>query len=219
MAIDMNTYLYIIGGIFGFCLCFVAGLLSNVLFRAWLMNAMNKGRYGVLYLCSKDKRQQNGIIVDLTKDILMVDGHTWIVDQGHIYRKDVKTKGFYTKQNFNMEEGVPTVYVDRDTMLPLSFYEEKSNIPPKEMYAFLKSWIDNERAKLLAQTAMLGNLVMLIMVLNLLLLGGVYMIYQQASKAYDGVEQLKWAHGMNSTYMPKDAKGNIIPLPVSGVYG
>lgn len=132
---------------------FIGFILLDPWWRCKILRKTTKRNYGVVFFVS------NGKMVTKIKDF----------DAGLIWRKTkcwVLTKSYITQlskdgeqlvERGHMEPGkilslvdtVPTLFVDMDSMEPLSLIAGSEPINPEELGSSLKSWADNQLAKAL----------------------------------------------------------------------
>jgi len=198
---DTMIYFIIIGAVVVLPVVFGLGCITNMYIRAKLYRMLHiKSNPIILKITSKDKRRIWGTILDFNDDLFFYKNASWVNDKGHIYREDLQDKGFYIKdENLKYEEGIPVLYVDFETMTPLDFgHEETTKETPLEIGAFLKAWIDNERAKLLAASNQLMLFVMVCLILSAVAAGTGYIAMQNSGQVADDMKLLKTHFGLTN---------------------
>jgi len=181
--VEMMTYLLIIGSIIGVFVVWFIGRLFDIHFRCSMMRLIDKvADYGILCISSKDRKRIEKVIVSFKKDCLWVDCYCWIFDKRHLFRELKHEKGFYIQDHHVIfEEGVPCLYVDRNDLKPLSFEGEENPVKPNEVASGLKAWIDNERAKMMAQNQSMQTLLIVCVIFSLIAAGLGYMSMTKAN--------------------------------------
>jgi hypothetical protein len=107
----------------------------------------------------------------------------WVLQKYLIYRKDKPERGFLANEKMlRWEEGVPSVYVDKDSLKPVDFYAERGEVKPEEVGATLTAWVNNQLAKGLASIKQHQLLLILCIVCSLAAAGVAYLTYQQATQ-------------------------------------
>lgn len=194
--------LYGVVGFLGLMAAWFVGRLFDINFRAWVMQRLFKRDIGILAITSKDKKKIDEVICDFQKDLVWVQGNVWIFDKRHLYRKDKVEKGMMVENKIlKFKEGVPTLFVDRDSLMPIEFDSESVPVKPNEIAANLKAWIDNERAKLLAQTQGLQTMLLICMLVSMVAAGAGYMAFQKAEATQKDVIMIKEFFGVTNETM------------------
>jgi len=152
-------------------LCF--GLWMDPFFRCKVTRKLTKKDYGIANLISKDHRTVLQKIVNFDQDAIIVNNAMWIISENRIYRKDKPEIGFkFKREEIRFEEGVPSIYVDIDSMKPLTFHKDDTNVKPQETASVVLSYIMNEMSKGLnfaKQTNTLLIIMFLLLVINVVL--------------------------------------------------
>jgi hypothetical protein len=162
---------------------FLAGFLGRCFdthFRAKLFRIFTKRDFGIIGICSQDRKNIKKIVVDYENTIIKLSGNmVWIIKGGRIYRQDkpaegfsfVNSKGELNVNTVRIEEGVPIMYVDSTNLKPLDFYpQETGKVPPEEFGSFASSWIANQIAKGLNVIAEYRNYLLVIILLLFLII-------------------------------------------------
>lgn len=217
--IELETWLTI--SLFGFALAFFMGRIMDTHFRAKVMRSVMKKDYGVLAITSKDRKNIRKIVVNLENTILKIGAQIWIVQGGRIYRQEKPEEGFGFLNSKKeviiktiMEEGVPTLYVDVDSIKPLDFYPDKvpdsKSVQPEELGSFLMAWVGNQIMKGLNVIGEYRNFLLIIIVLSIIqLLIGYYVL--------DGLGGLKAVCAAAHTAVPAAAQNGTLVINGPGV--
>jgi Na+-transporting NADH:ubiquinone oxidoreductase subunit NqrC len=184
---DVTIYgVMIVGGLITVLLGFIIGKLQDSKFLCKQLRQFTKKNYIVLNIVDKDKRGMISKVVNADSDMIDTGGYTWFAKRNQIYRSmneginlenlkenmnfEVEDLTAYIDLNLNSfkvsqrtikwEEGVPVIYVDRDNVKPLDFFQpDNSGVKPNELSPANRSWVANQIAKDQAQSQMLVLLV------------------------------------------------------------
>ena len=136
--------------IIGVC-TFILGKATEVIFRAKVMRSITKKDYGVFGLVSKDQKNIRLFLVNLDKFTITHNNKIWTCQKKKIYRIDSPEKQFTAdKGTTRFVEGVPLVFVDDTSLIPLDFYTDAGAVSPYETGATFTAWINNQIAKNMA---------------------------------------------------------------------
>jgi hypothetical protein len=162
----------------------VVGRLMDLEWRTKQLRNFLKKDYAILRIFNKDGKTIKSTMVDLGKDEMKVGEELWMIDQRHIYRSDKREKGFFSgDQQMKWEEGVPTLFVDRDHIKPIEFYPPEGTTKPAEISAWLTSKSANELAKS-KKAAESARTLLLVAIGCIMLLGvGIYLCYGSIGSA------------------------------------
>ena len=172
-----ESLLILVGvGILAIIVGAVIGKLMDVYFRAKLLRRITKKNYGILGIVSKDWKNIKKILVNFDKDLIKIGDAVWVLKGSQIYREDHPEKGFQvTHDILKWEEGVPTAYVNYETIKPLDFFSEGGKTRPEETGAILLAWVENQIAKRMAQLRMIQTFLIIIIIAGAL---GAYFSFQ-----------------------------------------
>ena len=141
---------FLLGAILFAILGFLGGKINDPYFKVKIMNNVLKKNWLLLKTVSKDSKVIRSRAVNGESGVITVGNKLWTVEEGRIYRENKQNAGFFIKESKKVvyEEGVPTIYVDEDSIKPLSFEGESTKtIKPQEVGAVLNAWIFNQLAK------------------------------------------------------------------------
>lgn len=166
--------------------------------RKWL-----KQNTHVLYITDKEGKTINARTVNVEKDCINVDNELWVIVGSRVYRKDNTSQGTTIKRkNIRYEEGAPTIYVDRDSIKPLDFYEDSSKVKPEEIGATLNAYVFNQLAKGIAGIANQKTFMMIILIASLASVGLNLYLVKTISEMGDQLTSIKNAIS-GSSIIPK----------------
>jgi len=141
----------------GAAIALLIGRLLDPYWRASMLRRITKKDYGVVNILSKDNRRIASLVVNFENDVVNYGGNVWIFEKSHIYRKNKIERGFTISKGekpneeptpIKFEEGLPSVFVDKDTMKPKDFWQEdKPKVPSAEMSGFLLGYTENQIQK------------------------------------------------------------------------
>ena len=156
---------------------FLIGRWMDLNWRQKMIRMMTKKDLGLLAIMDRDKKRTIYKPVDFQNCTIIVGDNMWVFNKRHLFRQDkidakagtydvsANLKGFKIKEEMiKWEEGCPVLYVDKDSIKPVIFDSNDDPVKPMEIYAGLKTWIDNERAKLMATANILKTIQLLLIV-------------------------------------------------------
>jgi len=175
------TTMYAFIGIFAACIGALIGKLADPRFRCRQMRRFLHKNYIIVSIVEKDQKTISNRVMNAEMDYITDGVFAWIAKQGSIYRANSadmspnmfrsedefkKSTTFFkiAKKNIRWEEGVPTIYVDRDNVKPLNFFDDKTNVKPNELSSANTAFLSNQRSKDLAT----NNNAQIIMIIILL---------------------------------------------------
>lgn len=144
---------------YGVFICIPIGMFLGFIFidpwyRCKIMRKMTKRNYGIVFFVSKANKIVSKI-KDFDAGLIWKKNECWILTKGAVYQlsKDsdqlVEKGKIESDKIVSLVETVPVLFVDLDSMEPLSLIAGKEPIRPEEIGANLKSWADNQLAKAL----------------------------------------------------------------------
>lgn len=144
---------------YGVFICIPIGMFVGFIFldpwwRCKILRKTTKRNYGIVFFVSKANKIVSKI-KDFDAGLIWKKNECWILTKGAVYQlsKDAEQlveKGRIESDKIvSMVETVPVLFVDLDSMEPLSLIAGKEPIRPEEIGANLKSWADNQLAKAL----------------------------------------------------------------------
>lgn len=189
---DDNTALWII--LIVGAMCFLVARYLDVAYRVKLLRRLTKRDWHMIKLVGLDMKSIQTFALDINQGIFNVDNGLWYALNGHIYREETKpdgSKGVKSEDGFIIkpknvitDEGVPTLFIYKDSMKPANFDRaDKSTIKPEEAGANINGYIATEIEKDQVKQAKILLYVTLALLGLALVLGGVYFVWQQASAA------------------------------------
>jgi hypothetical protein len=188
----------------------------DIYFRAKVLKSILHRKYGIANIVSEGGKIVS-IIVDFGKDtIRFKSGEIWIIEEGHIFNKAKKEKGFFASaDNIMFEDGLPTIYIDRSSIKPLHFYAHEDKVRPDQIGAILLAWVENWKAKVM-KGLKTNNLIQYVIILVIFLcLAMSYMAYQSANDAKGIVMGIRDTLS-GATVQPVNPVLTYTPTPVRG---
>jgi len=185
-------------------LCFAPlGIIAGWIFgdpyqRAKLQRNVTKKNYGIVNFVSKGARIMSKI-KDFDHDLLFVNEGVWVLECNKVYKTEKDDTKLGDKQypilpeHVNNIIGIPTIFLDIDTMRPLSFFKEKGDANPIDLASTLKGYVMNQLAKnmFFKKTFTIMTLIVIILaVANVALTYLVYEIAQKVDERLPAIDQL-----------------------------
>lgn len=142
----MGDYDMLILGLAGVLLgtaCLLVGRLLDPTWRAKQERRWLRRNTFVLGLVSNDKKTVNRQTVNLESSrIELSKDKIIIIDKQRIYREDKPQEGFFVSKRYvKWDEGVPTIYIYEDSLLPADFNTEPSKVSPQEIGSSLVAFV------------------------------------------------------------------------------
>jgi len=157
MMTEVTPGIAVVMMLFGM-MCFLpAGMLLGKLFldpyiRCKIMRRMRGKNYAMVKFVHKGGQRSDIRIKDLDDDVIVQGTKVWVLNKGSIYHLNqegykVLDKSISTKNMLTNPSQVPEVYVDAESMYPLTFHSNKSQCNPQEVGAVLLGYVHNQIAK------------------------------------------------------------------------
>lgn len=157
----------------------VGAIFIDTYLRCRFLRIVTKKNYGVVHIVSKGQRIVT-LIKDLDESIIMRGDAIWGISKGYIYnisKKNLKLP--ILPKHIHYISNVPTIYLDYETMKPLSFHSEKTTISPKQLGSSLVGWAMVQKKKAIRQQKQINYMYLIIailIVINMILTAQIYMI-------------------------------------------
>jgi len=125
--------------------------------RCKIMRKMAKGRknFGIVNFVGKGKKIITRI-KNFDDDLIWIKNKCWALTRSGIYELDKNGDQATEKTSLDPDsfvtvtETVPTMFIDINSMQPLTFQETgREGIAPEELGSTLKGWVDNQMAKVM----------------------------------------------------------------------
>ena len=158
-ANDAIMSIVLIMGVFLFLpVGFVLGwLLLDPIMRCKILRKVTKGKknFGIVMFVGK----ANKIVMKIKnfdEDLIWIGTKCWVLAKGKI--KEITNDGSVINEGKEIDatkmvalsETIPVMFIDLTSMEPLSFREEgREKVSPEEIGSFMKSWVDNQMAKIM----------------------------------------------------------------------
>jgi len=126
----------------------IGWIILDPFMRAKALRTLTKKNYGIVFLTGRGKnvitkvKNFNEDLIWLGKDKCW---HISPYEVKNLIKHEEKYK--IGSENINYLSGVPCLFLDIDSMKPLSFYKEKTPISPEEAGSALMGWTVNQMAK------------------------------------------------------------------------
>jgi uncharacterized membrane protein YidH (DUF202 family) len=147
-----------------------------------------KKNFVVLNILDGDSKTFKTVVVDATSDVINVDGHIWVVSKGHIYRKDKKEMGTNIKKQMIEwgDQGVPNIYVNKDSLIPISLVSDEMRVKPHELSAALNSYVLNSLEQEMNSKKKQQMIMYVIALIALVTLAFAYLDFQNTNDLLEG---------------------------------
>jgi len=136
---------------------------TSIEFRCKLKRQLLKKNFGIVNLVSKDYKSILSLIKNFDHDIIEIGGKIWIIEPDRIYRKNKETIIPIQEKDIKFIAGIPTLYLNADSLYPLTFFKEETKINPAELFAPVNAYIITKEAELLRwkRTYTIGVIILL----------------------------------------------------------
>lgn len=170
---DTNTLLIIIGIAVGLCIAWLIGRWLDPYWRTKMLRNYTKKDYFLVYLMPKNRLTLRPVIINIEEGTIQHKNKMWSLTRGKIYNKEEPEKqtNIRNPQYVKWEQGVPVVFLDEDTLIPLNFETQFSEAKPSEIYSTLSQWHANQRLKTMGMGQQ--NLMLYVLIIGILTLGAV----------------------------------------------
>lgn len=132
----------------------VGKFLLDPYMRCKIYRKMKGKNYGLAYFVYKGGQRVDIKIKNMDSDVIVVQDETkiWVLEKGSIYYVDrddnkILHSEIMGKNVVTTPQDVPIVFLDAETMLPLSFYKQKTETNPQQAGASLLGFVNNQIAK------------------------------------------------------------------------
>jgi len=173
---------YIIVLLIGMCSWLVIGIplgafIVDTYLRCKLLRFINRRKnYGIIHIVSKGHRIIT-MIKDLNEAIIMKEDAIWGISKGYVYNLNKRNIKYpITDSMIHYISNVPVIYLDYESMKPLSFYAEETTISPKQLGSSLVGWAMVQKKKAIRQQKHINYMYLIISVLIVLNMILTYMI-------------------------------------------
>ncbi len=141
---------------------FLAGMLNDIYFRCKLKRTLFKKNYGIVNLVSKDGKSITKMIKNFDGDIITIKDKGWIIEPNKIYLEN-KISQPISPEHIKFISGVPSIFLDNETLYALTFHKDDVKIHPAEIFAPVQAYIITKEAELLRwkKTMTIGLIVLI----------------------------------------------------------
>lgn len=188
MAMDLSPPLFLLIWIFGM-MCFLPlGVIAGWLFldtymRCKLLRRFRGKNYGIVNFLHVGSQRIVTRIKDFDDDVIVQDGRLWIINKDgvHYLDKDNKLqlhKRIESKHIKTLPANVPCLFLDPETMTPVSFKEERSKTNPQQAGAMILGYLNNQirkNASLKRSMSLFYLIVIVVVCINMILAIQLYM--------------------------------------------
>jgi hypothetical protein len=193
------------------------GKLLDVSWRVWLLRQLTKVDWHVLAFISKDKKNIYRYAVNPDKDVVVFRGMLFVTEKGRIYREKKVNEGWlFSRAPRSSDEGVPVIYVDADSLRPITFQSHEDSVKPSEAGTVLTAWIENQINKNFEQRDKIFMVVCICA--GLILLTGImaYFGWQESAMVNQRLTAIEYKLGirvMNTTLNTTGGAAPTISIP------
>jgi len=160
----------------------LGAILIDTYLRCRVLRFVNpKRNYGVIHIVSKGHYIVT-MIRDLNESIIMKDEAIWGISKGYVYNFNKKARHEIGTEHINYISNVPVLYLDYESMKPLTFHQEQTTISPKQLGSSLVGWAMVQKKKAIRSQKSVNYMYLIISVLiiiNIGLTGYIYMLLSQ----------------------------------------
>lgn len=171
---------------------FFIARFMDAFYRCKKIREFTKKNYVLLGLVQKDNKTVSYKVVNADKDTIMIDNNLWVVERNRIYRQEKPEDGFgLEKNNLKWVEGVPCVFVNRDNIKPLDFFQERNEVKSEEVGSVINAFVYNQIAKALGGVNSIKTLLTITLVFCLIAAILSYMAFDATSTIKNDVKAIK----------------------------
>jgi len=141
-------------------MCFLPlGLVIGWLFlnqdiRVLILRRFRGKNYGIVHFVHRGGQRMGTRIKNFDDDIIIQDTKMWILQNDGIYYMDrnrnmIKHAAINPQQIKTLPANIPVLYLDLDTMTPLTFHKQQTKSNPQEVGSTILGYVYNQIAKVL----------------------------------------------------------------------
>jgi len=160
----------------------LGAILIDTYLRCRVLRFINpRKNYGVIHIVSKGHYIVT-MIRDLNESIIMKDEAIWGISKGYVYNFNKKSRHEIKAEHINYISNVPVIYLDYESMKPLTFHQEVTQISPKQLGSSLVGWAMVQKKKAIRSQKQVNYMYLIISILiivNIALTGYIYMLLSQ----------------------------------------
>jgi hypothetical protein len=192
MIAEVSSGLAVLLWLFGMMCFFPLGIVLGWLFldpfmRCKIMRRMRHKNYGIVNLVHKGGKRITTRIKNFDDDVIVHDTKLWLIDDEGIYYVDIDGNKIkhaeITSDNIaTLPSNIPSLFLDPETMIPLTFHKTDSKTNPQVAGATLLGYVNNQIAKNLffkKQMTMFYIIIIAISALTLVIALGIYSEMEQ----------------------------------------
>ena len=157
----------------------IGAILIDSYLRCRVLRFINpRKNYGVIHIVSKGHYIVT-MVKDINESIIMKDEAIWGISKGYVYNFNKKVRHEIKSEHINYIANVPVIYLDYESMKPLTFHQEKTEISPKQLGSSLVGWAMVQKKKAIRSQKQVNYMYLIIAILiivNIALTGYVYML-------------------------------------------
>ena len=150
--------------------------------------------YGVVHFVEKGgKRIFNVCIKSFDGSVIEHGKKVWILHGDLIYNLDKKQESYRLSSEhiITLPMGVPCLFLDSESMQPLTFYREATKISPSEIGGTLLGWLYNQLAKAMFFKRTMQIFYVLTLGVTFITLVLVFQMYNDMSSLKDSISHLE----------------------------
>jgi len=152
--------------------------------RCKMLRKMRGKNYGLAYFVYKGGQRIDIKIKNMDSDVIVIQDETkiWVLEKGSIYYVDrddnkVLHAEIMGKNVVTSPQDVPIVFLDAESMLPLSFYKQETETNPQQAGASLLGFVNNQIAKNMFFKKTETIFYMMLLAMNFATIAGIGMLY------------------------------------------
>ncbi|MDH7506274.1 MAG: hypothetical protein QHH15_00600 [Candidatus Thermoplasmatota archaeon] len=127
-------------------------LFLNIEVRVLIYRKMRGKNYGIVHFVHRGGQRMVTRIKDFDNDVIIQDTKMWILKNEGIYYMDknrnlVMHAAIHSHHIKTLPANIPVLYLDADTMIPLTFHKVESQSNPQQVGSTILGYIYNQFAK------------------------------------------------------------------------
>jgi len=175
---------------------FLGWIFLDPYMRCKLLRRFRGKNYGIVNFVHRGGQRIETRIKNFDDDVVLQEGKLWyLTKEGIYYLNKNNNKVFYAKiepENIKtLPANIPVLFLDSETMKPLSFQKEISKTDPAQAGALIMGYMNNQIQKnkaLKSSQTLLGIITIAITVINLII---AIQLYQWVEEIYNLLPQLQ----------------------------
>lgn len=155
----------------------IGAFLIDTYLRAKFLRLVTKKNYGIVHIVSKGNYIST-MVKDLDQSLIQKGEAIWGISKDCVINLNKKESHKITDEHIKYYSNVPVIYLDYESMKPLSFIQDKTDISPKQIGSSLLGWAMVQKKKAIRMQKQINYMYLIIAVLIGINIYLTFMVYQ-----------------------------------------